>query len=64
VPGSAAAAARRAARRAFATACDLLDQVSCDDNLCRNPLRLMLVPQAPGDEGEWTMRRDEVESWL
>jgi FO synthase len=33
-------------------------------NLCRNHCDYCSFRRSPGDEGEWTMRPDEVEAWL
>jgi FO synthase len=33
-------------------------------NLCRNRCDYCSFRRSPGDEGEWTMRHDEVEQWL
>jgi FO synthase len=33
-------------------------------NLCRNRCDYCSFRRSPGDDGEWTMRPDEVESWL
>src|SRR5262245_23525276 len=33
-------------------------------NLCRNHCEYCSFRRSPSDDGEWTMRHDEVESWL
>src|SRR6478672_5150383 len=33
-------------------------------NLCRNRCGYCSFRRSPGDDGEWTMRPDEIEQWL
>src|SRR3954466_11272435 len=33
-------------------------------NLCRNRCDYCSFRRSPGDDGEWTMRPDEIEEWL
>jgi FO synthase len=58
-----AAAARRT--RAYGTRLSFSPKVFLPlTNLCRNYCDYCSFRKSPGDEGAWTMTRDEVQSWL
>jgi FO synthase len=66
VPGAALRAAAAERRdRAFGRRVTFSPKVFLPlTNLCRNRCDYCSFRKSPGDEGEWTMRRDEVLAWL